>query len=285
MSYGRHQSFYLKKHWINKGIKALQIEREDILIDKNGFKRLGIGKNMQQALRYWLEATKVVEIMNDRQGHKLSGFGDLIRENDSSCTYMFSLLMLHYYLVTSMDGDKPFSHAFDWFFLHNDDYALTKEQMKIKLMDYDADPVSENTITRDIDCLIQLYTNNSMSHPEDKNVALFADIGLVKKDRNVYIKASPSLSTSLALVLYFGVIEKRNNINLDIESITKEVGSIFNLNRTDVINLIEILIERGFNIDITRTNNLDTVTVKERRKSDRLLTDLYKEAMLSENEH
>ncbi|MDR4969469.1 MAG: DUF4007 family protein, partial [Acholeplasmataceae bacterium] len=128
----------MKNHWINKGLKALKLEENwQVLIDKHGYKDLGIGKNMQQSLRYWLEATKIIELSDDKKSHKLTHFGEQVDKFDSGCTYYFTLLLIHYFLTTSVENSgEPISHCFYWFFIENKDHFLTKEKIKEGLLNF-----------------------------------------------------------------------------------------------------------------------------------------------------
>ncbi|MCY9076434.1 DUF4007 family protein, partial [Bacillus inaquosorum] len=55
MAYGRHESFYLRDKWLSKGMKAIS-EDSRFFYDKDGFEKIGLGKNMVRSLRFWLLA-------------------------------------------------------------------------------------------------------------------------------------------------------------------------------------------------------------------------------------
>ena len=59
VSFGRHETFALRYSWLSKGFHALSndpgvFESEDATIE------LGVGKNMVQAIRFWLRACKMM---------------------------------------------------------------------------------------------------------------------------------------------------------------------------------------------------------------------------------
>ena len=282
MSFGRHQSFYLKKHWINKGIKALSMNSDSIFVNKDGFKYLGIGKNMQQSLRYWVEATNIMSHYSKSKSHELTHFGRLIEKYDSGCINEFSLALVHYFLINSKENDEPFSHSFYWFFLENKDTFITKDKMKELLKGY-SPSTADNTINKDIDCLFQTYTNYEKKHPEDKNVSLLADLQLLKKDKQFYYKTSLKTSNNTAAAFYYTLYENRNNISLTVDNISDSIGSIFNLNRSQIIELIEMLIDMKYPIKLTRTNNLDTVMLEDVGENNDVLTKLFDEVFNNES--
>ena len=62
MQFRRHDTFYIRKGWINKGIKNLK-KHDDLFSNKELYPTdlLGIGANMVKALRYWLQAIDLTE--------------------------------------------------------------------------------------------------------------------------------------------------------------------------------------------------------------------------------
>src|SRR4051812_25706780 len=60
-----HQTFALRIAWLPKAIGAIT-QGEDPLTDiDEGITKLGLGKNMVEALRCWIEAFQVAERVND----------------------------------------------------------------------------------------------------------------------------------------------------------------------------------------------------------------------------
>ena len=58
MKFRAHDTFFIRKGWLSKGMKAVQT-KPDVFVakDENPMDVLGIGSNMVKALRYWLVAT------------------------------------------------------------------------------------------------------------------------------------------------------------------------------------------------------------------------------------
>ena len=57
MKFRAHETFFIRKGWLSKGMKYMDA-REDVFIskDENPMDVLGIGANMVKSLRYWLLA-------------------------------------------------------------------------------------------------------------------------------------------------------------------------------------------------------------------------------------
>ena len=57
-AFGRHESFPLRFGWITKGLDALADDPK-IFTREDATVVLGVGKNMVNSIRYWLQATRV----------------------------------------------------------------------------------------------------------------------------------------------------------------------------------------------------------------------------------
>lgn len=77
MKFRAHDTFFIRKGWLSKGMKAVQT-KPDVFVakDENPMDVLGIGSNMVKALRYWLVATNLTEeaIQNKKRIQKFTGF-------------------------------------------------------------------------------------------------------------------------------------------------------------------------------------------------------------------
>lgn len=53
-----HETFFIRKGWLSKGLKHI-VESPDVFVSKvnNPMDELGIGANMVKSLRYWMQAT------------------------------------------------------------------------------------------------------------------------------------------------------------------------------------------------------------------------------------
>lgn len=277
MSYGRHQSFYLKKHWITKGLNSFNLFGNRTIFEKDSFVLLGLGKNMHQSLRYWMEATNVLEL--DNKSHRLSGFGNLVNEYDIGCDLDLTKNLLHYFLINE-NKHVELSHTFNWVFNIYKEMYFTKDKLLSDLILWNSNATSSNTLSRDIDCLLSLYTRNQVDHPEDKNVSLLANMKLIRQEGDSYVK-SPIKDEKLSLdtLFYILLILQEMNIPLSLVNIlnhSNSVGNAFNLNRTELIDYLEKLISMKYPVEITRTNNLDTVKIMKKITSSTFLENAYK---------
>ena len=129
--------------------------------------------------------------------------------------------------------------------------------------------VSENSLKRDIECLIQMYDiNNMYFDPEDVLHSPLADLKLVIKTD--YITKLDGNSSSIPNEIILLIIQdylsthEMDSITLS-ELVNKKTlpGKIFNLKQSDILEAVYYLKKQGF-IEFTQTNNLDTIHLKNR---------------------
>lgn len=284
MAYGRHQSFFLKNNWINKGIKAIQGDHL-IFSSIENYKNLGIGKNMFMALKYWLQALNIVDL-----NFVLTNFGTYILNNDLSCNDNFTLNLLHYFLVLNQPiNNVEVSDTFYYVFNRYDFKSFSKEELLDSLINYDHDNgknTSVKTLSRDIDCLIQTYTKLDKSHPEDLNFSVLAKLKLFKKQKEYLTRVPLSFEMISKDAMYYVILrmsENKGYRSLTVDEIENEelsLGRIFHLTRTDIINLIEEMIADGYPLVITRTNNLDTILINDEVTAQEYLSDKFRRGQI-----
>ncbi len=78
-TFGRHETFSLRYGWLTKGFQEFQKD-EGIFNSDAATVKLGVGKNMVNAIRYWLRATQMLEMMPD--GLKTTELGRAILAHD-----------------------------------------------------------------------------------------------------------------------------------------------------------------------------------------------------------
>ena len=60
MKFRAHDTFFIRKGWLNKGMRNVKIDPAVFMGAKgNPMDILGIGANMVKALRYWLQAVNL----------------------------------------------------------------------------------------------------------------------------------------------------------------------------------------------------------------------------------
>src|SRR5699024_9687640 len=103
MKFRAHDTFFIRKGWLNKGMKCVKA-KSDVFVSKeeNPMDVLGLGSNMVKALRYWLQAVGLTS--EPRSGKRTQSFTDLgnsVYENDRYIEESGTLLLLQYKLATN----------------------------------------------------------------------------------------------------------------------------------------------------------------------------------------
>ena len=60
MPFARHETFHIREGWLFKGMDAVRHD-STIFLSSDASERLGLGKNMVRALRFWMTATGLAE--------------------------------------------------------------------------------------------------------------------------------------------------------------------------------------------------------------------------------
>lgn len=107
-----HESFYLRKGWLHKGVKNIvgnvNLEGNDRLFNDKEIDAcsiLGIGANQVKALKYWLLATGITE-ETVREGLKvqaLTEFGQTVNNLDPYFEEVGTNMFVHYKLASNLD--------------------------------------------------------------------------------------------------------------------------------------------------------------------------------------
>jgi hypothetical protein len=110
-----HESFPCRYSWIPKAVEALTVNPEVFGDLEDAMVKLGLGKNMVQSLRFWVQALRVAESVGS--GLRVTEFGKLVfgaKGIDPYLEDMSTLWLLHWQLCSHHD-----SPLFAWHFLFN----------------------------------------------------------------------------------------------------------------------------------------------------------------------
>ena len=122
MKFRAHETFFIRKGWLSKGIKYVEQTEGRVFIDKenNPMDVLGIGSNMVKSLRYWMQAVGITyENAATKRVQKFTDLGNLIRENDRYIEELGTLLLLHYELATNKEL------ATSWYVFFNSPFTMS----------------------------------------------------------------------------------------------------------------------------------------------------------------
>lgn len=287
MKFRAHDTFFIRKGWLNKGLRNVNADAGVFMGSKgNPMDVLGIGANMVKALRYWLQAVRLTsEPATGRKEQTFTEFGNVVFENDPYIEEMGTLWLLHYQLASNKD------EATAWYYFFNEFKAseFTKDDFVKQLSNYvriNGEEVSERSLEDDYNCIINTYVSRMKSNPEkvqpESNIDCpFGELGLIdiaNKKEKLYRKATPKKDLIHPLVVLAVILDQANGKEeIKISSIQNDpcnVGKIFNL---DIITLTALLykIELMGYIKVIRTAGLDVIRITKDTSFIECIKDYY----------
>ena len=275
MKFRAHDTFFIRKGWLNKGMRNVNKDPA-VFMGTNGnpMDILGIGANMVKALRYWLQAVNLTSEPNSgKREQSFTEFGRVVFENDPYIEEMGTLWLLHYQLAKNKD------EATAWYYFFNEfkPSEFTKEDYVKQLSNYiriNGEEVSERSLEDDYNCIINTYVPRIKSSPEkvqpESNIDCpLGELGLIdisNKKEKIYKKSVPKKDTIHPLILLAVILDQANGeTSIKISSIQNDpcnAGKIFNL---DIIALTALLykIELLGYIKVVRTAGLDVIRIEK----------------------
>ena len=294
MKFRAHETFFIRKGWISKGMRYVAKTNGEVFISKtdNPMDVLGIGANMVKALRYWLQVIGITEEpRSGKRNQKFTKFGQLVFEHDKYIDELGTLYLLHYKLATNKVLATSWYYFFNCFSLSDftkDDFVIQLgNYIKIKAVDAN---VASRSLEDDFTCIINTYipknrvTSNKVS-PENNIDCPFGDLGLIdilKRERSntSYKKSIPVASTFnpwVILAVIHDNAQGRKEIGLN-ELLTAEnnIGKVYNLDSVTMLDILH-LVERTGELKIIRTAGLDVITLSHDYKFEECVMRYYEE--------
>lgn len=277
MKFRGHETFFIRKGWLYKGMSNI-VKEPGVFQGAAGnpMDVLGIGANMVKSLRYWLTATQLTsEPKTGKKNQNLTELGEIIFKNDAYIEEIGSIWLIHYMLATNSDD------ATSWYIFFNEfnKTEFTVEDFHSALFKYvrmqegDASLPSDRAIEEDFTCIMNTYVprarlNPAKVHPENNIDCPLGELGLIDvidKRNGIYKKSVPKLEMIPQLVLLAAIIKSANGEKeIRISSLQNDklqIGKIFNLDSITLINALYHLETTGL-IKVIRTAGLDIIRIE-----------------------
>lgn len=228
-SFGRHETFVLRYSWLTKGFQAFDNNKAVFSSDKSTIE-LGVGKNMVNAIKYWLRATTILKD-DCAEGLIATPIGKAIFSKGGWDPYLedeATLWLIHWLLVTNCE----LASAWYWFFNCFHKSEFTNEEASEALADFVRNNLSgkhsEKTVKHEIAMILRMYCPvriNASTQPEDSLDTPLSSLKLVTADEGSrlyrsYSSGQPNLPT--------GVIGYATN-------------QVFNLRRTNILSINDLM--------------------------------------------
>lgn len=294
MKFKGHETFFIRKGWLSKGMKNIKAN-PILFVDKenNPMDELGLGSNMVKSLRYWLTATGLTEeeIVNKKRQQKLtSDFGQIIFENDRYLEEIGTLHLIQYKLACNKDD------ATSWFYFFNkfNMTEFTREDFIVEinkfLKEENAVLPATSSLSDDFNCIVNTYlprykSQNKELNPENNIDCPLGELNLIdivnKKKGIVFYKKSCPLMSSFNPWIILAIIndnaQGKTEIKLnDLLTAERNIGKIFNLDSTKMLELLHEIEKREL-LKIIRTSGLDVIQLKKSYSFEECVKNYYKE--------
>ena len=154
----RHQTFHIRDVWLHKGIKILNKDPRSLSASSNSHHELGIGKNMLDSLRYWMQATGLAEPSKQNSSGPIplitTELANLIFNNDPYFEDSVSLWLIH----IELSSNKTFATMWYWLFNEYGVRDFDKERVANSLKEaIQQDPPRDDYLKHDFLCFIRTY--------------------------------------------------------------------------------------------------------------------------------
>lgn len=273
MRFRAHDTFFIRKGWLYKGMKNV-VHDNTVFMGDNGnpMDILGIGANMVKSLRYWLQAVGLtVEPQTGRKYQKLTPIGEIVFENDKYLEEIGTLWLLQYNLATNKEDATAWYYFFNEFNrneFNRDDFV---KQLNTYVLLNDSE-VSERSLDDDFNCIINTYfprikSNPGKVHPESNIDCPLGELSLIdiaNKKIKTFKKSVPKLDSLHPLIVLAVIIDQaQGETEIKISSLQNDkcnIGKIFNLDIITLTNLLNRIELMGY-IKVVRTAGLDYIYI------------------------
>jgi len=262
--FARHETFHPRFGWLRKGFDAATADR-GIFLREDATVRLGVGKNMVNAIRYWCNAFKVLtdDVPSD--------LGDRLYRDDGWDPFTedpATLWLLHWNLL------KPPCHATAWHFTFNVFRSLEFSQDELfktlcNHRDSVAPRIAESSVKKDVSCILRMYVEQetpTTGVSEDSLDCPFSELGIIHTagDSRHYTFRVGSKRNLPAEIVVSACLEYaswvgRGQRTIGISRLLYDIGSpgtIFKLTETAVCDAIEKVQRKFKSIELSDSAGL-----------------------------
>ncbi len=162
-SFARHETFPLRFGWLRKAYTEA-IENPLVFSEPNATVKLGVGKNMVHAIRYWAQAYKVLEEAPSERSRSNelvpTEFGRALLADDGWDPWLerpASLWLLHWQLLRRPCLAPSWWTAFNLFTPEQFEEEQLVEHVIELVSAAGWDSVVEGSIKKDVDCLFRTF--------------------------------------------------------------------------------------------------------------------------------
>ena len=293
--FARHETFHLRYGWLKKAYDQAKKDPQ-IFHRVDATVKLGVGKNMVNAIRFWSVANKILKTEGSMKNAKFvpTLMGDLIFNNENGLDPYLenpdTLWLLHWLLFA-----PPCQVPTWWMIMNNfnataniDIENMTEDIIRNVTNTAEWKMPSEKSIKKDVDVFLHTYTTKkdklSMENYLDCPFRQLFLIQQRSRDEMRFVLGKKyNLSPLITAFACLDFIDRANitGKNISINSLVTELGSvgnIFKLNEHELTDLIRDASELSDAIQIQDVNGSPQITFDSNSK-EKILGKVYKKKM------
>ena len=281
-TFSGHDSFQCRQLWLKKGYDFILSKKS--FNDEDAVVKLGVGKNMVSAIRYWMKAFNIIDNKD-----KPTEFGTALFSDNGWDPFLeddASLWLLHYQLVKT-NLASTYSIIFNEF--RKEKIFFTKETfvnyLKRRKGAEEGLNFNENTVGDDFIVFLKMYQGNDLNNKdvEDSFSGILSEINLLKtisrgKDEQYQIENNERDKLPEE-VLLFSILDNPSfgdSIGLNsLEYDNNSPGSIFCLNRSGLTNKISEIVHDNKQITFTDHAGIKELQFKKKPNAYSILDTYY----------
>lgn len=268
MVINKHGSFYLRSGWGTKIIQAVEADNMIFTPAKelDAVDKIGLGRVMIKALRYWADASGLVVEQKIQAGirKEKTPLFDLIAENDRYFQKPGSLLLLHRNLATNESN----ATAWYWAFNEFDKQTFSKNEFVDGLHYYlavNGMTIKKAAVDKEFNCFKNTYLGDAKfdikTVMDEDTYPMLAPLHLLRMNSEKKFEKCSLSKTDIPLLVLVYAIAKDNEeeckagrqISIDkLMEDKKQVGKYFSIRYT---KLIDMLLEAENKQMLTLNNN------------------------------
>lgn len=253
LSFSGHESFQCRSLWLKKGYDF--VKADNSFANEDAVVELGVGKNMVNAIRYWMRAFGLTN-ENDKPTPLANKLFNDVDGWDPYLEDEGSIYLLHYQLVTT---GRASTYGLIFNNLRRDRIEFTKTHFvnyAKRQGEIRGESVNDNTVKSDFEVFTRMYTRPDAKDRDEGLTGLLADLNIVrsfrrKKEEEYYVIENTEKPDLPDAVLLYGILTSGGFVNsVNFTTLLTEpngVGSVFALNATGLYTKLERLVANKAN--------------------------------------
>lgn len=247
LKFSGHDTFHCRQQWLLKGVELINNEQLNGFLNlESAILNLGVGKNMVQAIQYWLRAFGLVD-----DERKLTEIGNLIFSSENGLDRYLEdegTLWLLQYLICKTEYASIYKLIFSDYITERISTEFNENQILKFIKTKVVKEISENTLNSDFKVFIQSYYsyNKASKSLEDDFNSPLIELNLLssvnREDGVITYKLNKENRIDFPIEIFgYCLFEQfKNNATIQFKEIRLTLGAYFVLTNEG----LEIIIEK-----------------------------------------